>query len=812
MRRCLVLTLGAIILGACGTAFSQADIAAKFVARSQPYQGGALPYRLFIPDGYDSTKSYPLILALHGSGESGSDNLAQLTAYRMATTWADPVNQAVHPCFVAAPQCPTPDGWSPFDDVLINLVDSLCRQYSIDTNRLIVTGLSMGGFGTWELIDRYPDKFAAAVPMSGGLDTIHDPQFNDIPIWDFHGAIDNVVPVSKSRTLIDTMEQLGRSVVFTNGHGSDYRGMPDSLIHRAVLAHDDLFYTEYQYGGHVIWNESYDNPYLHEWVFDHYKRTAGALHLTGLNGYPSLHDQQDITWTGGTPADTIELWWSSDGGDRWTPITTNAPNTGTFSWNTLTVPDCGLGLLKAFLRHPAGYCYAKDESGFVRVDNAGDGAPTVHVIPWGEGFAATSVASDSISLPVVAADPEGHALTVTVEFSTDTGQTYHDLGTTGLESSPLPRSLSVQVLDLPNTTHAMLRVLVSDGSLSGSDATILFSKSSRRASGPTPTATVGGSNTVVKVDVVDSSALTGDSYRVTFEDSLGLKTYDVMDLTRHMTVVQRASHFDGVTEGPLFDGIRLVITDYAQAIPDSKGTHWSQGTSTQRFLVFSPVITFDTTTLRGYPSPSDYQITIADHDVDTSVSAVLSLPEAPLQFSVWNITAQRKASVGYLDNDGNGILSYQDEIYLLEPDSTGQLQLTWGMTFDVPPYSSAPAAGDVFTIRTLKPIKPGDTYEFYGTVVAAPVPPAPAGFALEQNFPNPFNPTTTIRYTLPQRSHVLLRIYNTLGQKVTDLVDGEEAAGAHSVIFDGRHFASGVYFYRIQTGEFSQTRKLLLLR
>jgi poly(3-hydroxybutyrate) depolymerase len=812
MKHVPLFALAAILLVASGSAIGQSDIVAKFVARSQPYAGGSLPYRLFIPDGYDSTQSYPLILALHGSGESGTDNLAQLTAYRMATTWADPVNQAAHPCFVAAPQSPSMDGWSPFAGVLIDLVDSLCRQYSIDTNRLIVTGLSMGGYGTWVLIDRYPGKFAAAVPMSGGLDTIHDALFHNVPIWDFHGAIDNVVPVSESRRLIDTMERLGRSVVFTNGHGSDYRGTPDSLLQQAVEAHDDLFYTEYQFGGHVIWNESYDNPYLHEWVFDHYKRAAGALHLTGLSGYPSLHDQQDITWTGGTPADTVELWWSSDGGDRWTPITINAPNTGSFSWNTLSIPDCGLGLIRAFLKNDVGFCYAEDESGFVRVDNAGDGTPTVHIIPLGPLYSAAAVTSDSIALPVIAADPEGQALTATVAFSSDTGRTFLDQGSVGLASSPLQQQVPFRLSDLPNTTHAMVRVSVSDGSLTGSDATVLFIKTSPRETGPTPTATAGGSNDVVKVDVVDPTALTGDAYRVTFADSSGTKWYDVEDVTKSITVVQRAMHFDGVTEGPQFDGIRLIVTDYPQTLLDTKGTQWTRGTSTYRFLVFLPVITFDTTTLRGFPSPSDYQITIADHVVDTSVSAILGLPVSPIQFSVWNETAQRKASVGFLDDDGNGVLSNQDEIYLLEPDSIGQSQLTWGMTYDVPPYSTAPLAGDVFTIKTLKPIKAGDTYEFSGTVLAVPVSRNPAEFALDQNYPNPFNPSTVIRGTIPADVHVRLRVYDILGRLVATLADGTLKAGGFSYTFDGRGLASGVYFCRLEAGSFVQTRKMLLLK
>jgi hypothetical protein len=88
----------------------------------------------------------------------------------------------------------------------------------------------------------------------------------------------------------------------------------------------------------------------------------------------------------------------------------------------------------------------------------------------------------------------------------------------------------------------------------------------------------------------------------------------------------------------------------------------------------------------------------------------------------------------------------------------------------------------------------------------------PAAYLLEQNYPNPFNPSTTIRYGLPARAHVTLAVYNTIGQRVVMLVDQEQEGGYHEMRFEGNAFASGVYFYRLQSGDFVQTRKLLLLK
>jgi rhodanese-related sulfurtransferase len=88
----------------------------------------------------------------------------------------------------------------------------------------------------------------------------------------------------------------------------------------------------------------------------------------------------------------------------------------------------------------------------------------------------------------------------------------------------------------------------------------------------------------------------------------------------------------------------------------------------------------------------------------------------------------------------------------------------------------------------------------------------PKAFALSQNYPNPFNPSTSIRYALPHKSQVLLAVYNTLGQQVATLVQGLKEAGSYEVKFDGTALASGVYFYRLQTSNYVETRKLLLLR
>jgi len=215
--------------------------------------GAKLPYRLMQPKDYKPEKKYPLVLFLHGAGERGTDNLIQLV--HGMNDFAKDENRDKYPCFVIAPQCPDKKRWvevewtadaHDFDEqpsetmrLVIALLDALEKKYSIDKSRLYVTGLSMGGFGAWDLICRFPNKFAAAAPVCAGADEKQAPKLAKIPIWTFHGDNDTVVKPARSRNMIAAIKQAG--------------GKP--------------LYTEYEGVGHDSWVAAYRDPKLMEWLF-----------------------------------------------------------------------------------------------------------------------------------------------------------------------------------------------------------------------------------------------------------------------------------------------------------------------------------------------------------------------------------------------------------------------------------------------------------------------------------------------------------------------------------------------------------------
>lgn len=217
--------------------------------------GDTLRYRLYQPAG---DAKLPLILFLHGAGERGRDNEAQLG--HSARYLLDSLFQKQHPCIVLAPQCPNGLRWVETDwklpkhtqpdtlsrpmALLLPLLDSLLKVLPVDTNRIYITGLSMGGFGTWDLIQRYPGRFAAAVPVCGGGDEAQAAQLAHIPLWVFHGAKDNVVTVNRSRNMVAAVKKAG--------------GKPR--------------YTEYPQLKHNCWDSTYSNPKLYDWLFAQSKK------------------------------------------------------------------------------------------------------------------------------------------------------------------------------------------------------------------------------------------------------------------------------------------------------------------------------------------------------------------------------------------------------------------------------------------------------------------------------------------------------------------------------------------------------------
>lgn len=203
-------------------------------------------YLLYLPDKYTprGRKRWPLILFLHGAGERGSD------IWKVAVHGPPKIvkDKSDFPFILVSPQCPDGESWS--TEVLASLLDEIIEKYRVDTNRVYLTGLSMGGYGAWKLGLTYPERFAAIAPICGGGEVLNvllagrkkANALKTLGVWAFHGDQDPVVPVEESERMVNALKRAGCA---------------------------DVKLTIYPDAKHDSWTETYNNPALYEWFLEH---------------------------------------------------------------------------------------------------------------------------------------------------------------------------------------------------------------------------------------------------------------------------------------------------------------------------------------------------------------------------------------------------------------------------------------------------------------------------------------------------------------------------------------------------------------
>ena len=217
-------------------------------------------YLLYLPPGYEESadKKWPMILFLHGSGERGHD-VEAVKMNGIPRNLADGTNL---PFIVVSPQCPRDMGWndSLMLDGLNSLLDQLIATYRVDEDRIYLTGMSMGGSGTWALGAAHPERFAALAPVCGYGNGEWASQLRRLPIWVFHGALDDVVKPTESSNMVDAIHKAGGDVKFTL--------YPDA--------------------NHNSWTATYNNPELYDWFLSHTRQPKPEfVDLTGATATAS---------------------------------------------------------------------------------------------------------------------------------------------------------------------------------------------------------------------------------------------------------------------------------------------------------------------------------------------------------------------------------------------------------------------------------------------------------------------------------------------------------------------------------------------
>lgn len=200
-----------------------------------------------IAEPFDAAEPWPVVLFLHGSGERGDDlDLVKLHGPPMQAAAGRHL-----PFLLVAPQCPADHWWTWLQDELLSLLDEIERDFPVDHDRVYLTGLSMGGIGSWELALRHPNRFAAVVPICGASQPWLAPRLRNVPVWAFHNAEDNDVPARGTREMVAAVQAAGGTATA----------------------------TIYDAAGHDAWTAAYDDPKLYPWLLEQRRRgsTVGSF-------------------------------------------------------------------------------------------------------------------------------------------------------------------------------------------------------------------------------------------------------------------------------------------------------------------------------------------------------------------------------------------------------------------------------------------------------------------------------------------------------------------------------------------------------
>jgi predicted peptidase len=218
-------------------------MAQGLVDKTIEIDGQSLKYQVRVPAGYDGSKELPLILFLHGSGEQGDDGKKQSSVGLGPAIEMNPTAWA--PYIVVLPQKPKMrGGWMEHEKLMLGVVEKTKKEYKIDASRLYLTGLSMGGYGSWMLAAKHPEMWAAVAPICGGGNPADAAKLKDLPIWAFHGDQDKAVPVKKSEEMVEALKAAG--------------GQPKLTVYPGV--------------GHNSWDKAYRDEKLWDWFLQHRRK------------------------------------------------------------------------------------------------------------------------------------------------------------------------------------------------------------------------------------------------------------------------------------------------------------------------------------------------------------------------------------------------------------------------------------------------------------------------------------------------------------------------------------------------------------
>lgn len=462
---------------------SPADVAYKFIDFSLASDTLNIKAMLFVPDNYNPEITYPVVMTLHGLGECGDDNYRHILYNNLATTWGMNDFQAEHPCFIYSPQCPTGANWltTSVHRSAMFMLDSLIEKYSIDTNRIYITGLSLGGMGTWSYLVDHHDIFAAAIPVCGALyggpeeRLAHIDLIKDIPVWNFHGGVDGVVQTYYSRAIVGDYKMLGKNPVLTHAFGRLDFDLSEEDLQAFLNNHTDLLYSEPRNVGHFVWDYAYLDETVKEWLFTKRKPSLEAIsvdHAVHPMFPLVVTENTEFSYSVSEEVDSVGVWYARLDTAGIEFVSGMKPGSESFEFITEGFEDFFRSWLIFMAFDSTGNVIGKAGSRFFTIDREGNSPPYIELLNDLALFTSTP-SSKTYEMKVLVGDPESDELNVTYAISLDDGASFEDILTKEAENADIS-SLLIKFEEHLKVDKMIIRASVSDGEYTESVQTLSF--------------------------------------------------------------------------------------------------------------------------------------------------------------------------------------------------------------------------------------------------------------------------------------------------------------------------------------------------
>ncbi len=545
----------------------------------------------------------------------------------------------------------------------------------------------------------------------------------------------------------------------------------------------------------------------------------------------------DVSWnyTGSDQNAKVFIDYSKNGGKDWMPLITDQNINANYIWDTKLVDD-GVNYMLRVLAYnpdnPIEYYYDNSNQRFTINNPEKNAVPEFQFIEFTD-----TLRRERTNVHWISEDADNSELLITVEHSTNLDGPFelvHEATYSNGENS-----FSWDLSSIPNYETNYLRFTCKDNAnetVFTSEPFIINVKKAFYSSSQVEHID-GNATAVIELIVADTNAVNNDTYEITFNTEDETKMYSVKNLNTDQIVIDNLELIDGMSS-PTFEGLRLNIKDTEMDI-DYNLTHFNREELESTYNVFFSPYNADYIGNPHVKSALDWIVVFNDLDTnsdgswvnigDTSIVAKSGFPKIVLPFYIINISEvddQGNFIQGnyYVDESkslkaGNGQWDFSEPL-LLRPTDAPIALVSYFLEFN---FSSEliPQKGDTLYIITYNPIDSNDVYQFTADdsyiVSVKDKLITPEEFRLYQNYPNPFNPSTTIKYSIPtvgtrHASSVRLVIYDILGREVVTLVNKQQKPGSYEVTFDASHLTSGIYFYRLHSGSFVESKKMILLK